>query len=68
MTNPDWPADLARREAAYEALDEMAQPTEYRAVPERENALVVFAAWCCWPIAAVGFVFAAALLMRWIGG
>jgi hypothetical protein len=74
LTIPPWPSswqrDLARREAAYEALDDLAQPIpmEYRLTPSESENLVAIVIICLWPVAAVGIVLAAALLAKLIGG
>ena len=68
-TTPDWPADLLRREAAYEALDDLAQPAVPVApVPVAEHPLEALAVMCLCPVAAVGFVFGLALLISRFGG
>ncbi len=66
LTIPDWPADLLRREAAYEALDDLARPAAPH--PVAEHPLEALAVMCLCPVAAVGFVFGLALLISRLGG
>ncbi len=63
---PDWPADLARREAAYEAPDDPARPA--LPSPVAEHPLEALAVMCLCPVAAVGIVFGLALLISRLGG